>query len=347
MMNTQRKPNGSAALFTALLLLSVMAGAALAATPTTTDYRNATTPMITGTASLVNEHQLLIQTEQGEEVLLSLDTRSMVPADLAPGMMMRVQFKYLEDGSRLAERVIPIRNGEKTTRELAYSNERQDSYNYGDAQLASTDETHATETRDDGAHAYDTHMSSAGTVTNQPLGTPLKPIPSTQAYRLATEPALAGRVGMVNDHHIVVDTDQGHSVPVEMDSRTLIPSNLQSGMGVRVEYKTLEDGTKLATRVTPLEGVEVPEREMATSSTSASQEEAVPASYNGGTNADNDQMAQNQTDNESQEHDANANGNPDNDRRLPKTASNEPLIAALGLLSLAAAGALAMRRRVG
>jgi len=113
------------------------------------------------------------------------------------------------------------------------------------------------------------------------------------------------------------------------------------------EYKTLEDGTKLATRVTPLEGVEVPEREMATSSTSASQEEAVPASYNGGTNADNDQMAQNQTDNESQEHDANANGNPDNDRRLPKTASNEPLIAALGLLSLAAAGALAMRRRVG
>jgi LPXTG-motif cell wall-anchored protein len=344
MMNTQRKPNGSAAFFTALLLLSVMAGAALAATPTTTDYRNATTPMITGTASLVNEHQLLIQTEQGEEVLLSLDTRTMVPADLAPGMMMRVQFKYLEDGSRLAERVTPIRNGEKTTRELAYSNERQDSDNYGDAQLAATGETRVTET-----HAYDTHVSPAGTVTNQPLGTPLKPIPSTQAYRLATEPALAGRVGMVNDHHIVVDTDQGHSVPVEMDSRTLIPTDLQTGMGVRVEYKTLEDGTKLATRVTPLKGVEVPEREMATSSTSASQDEAVPASYNGGTTTDNDQMAQNQTDNESQEHDANANtnANPDDDRRLPKTASNEPLIAALGLLSLAAAGALAMRRRVG
>ncbi len=189
-------------------------------------------------------------------------------------------------------------------------------------------------------------MSPTGSVTNQPLGTPLKPVPSTQAYRIATEPALAGRVGMVNDHHIVVDTDQGHSVPVEMDSRTLIPSDLQSGMGVRVEYKTLEDGTKLATRVTPLQGVAVPEREMATSSTSASQEEAVPASYNGGTTA-NGQMAQSQTDNESQEHNANTNGNPDNDRRLPKTASNEPLIATLGLLSLAAAGALAMRRRVG
>jgi len=345
MMNTERKPTGSAVLFTALLLLIVMAGAALAATPTTTDYRNATTPMITGTASLVNEHQLLIQTEQGEEVLLSLDTRTMVPADLAPGMMMRVQFKYLEDGSRLAERVIPIRNGEKTTRELAYSNERQDNYSYGDAQLAATGETRATETHDYGSHAYDTHVSPTGSVTNQPLGTPLKPVPSTQAYRIATEPALAGRVGMVNDHHIVVDTDQGHSVPVEMDSRTLIPSDLQSGMGVRVEYKTLEDGTKLATRVTPLQGVAVPEREMATSSTSASQEEAVPASYNGGTTAQG-QMAQNETDNESQEH-ANTNGNPDNDRRLPKTASNEPLIATLGLLSLAAAGALATRRRVG
>jgi LPXTG-motif cell wall-anchored protein len=344
MMNTERKPTWSPALFTALLLLIVMAGAALAATPTTTDYRNATTPMITGTASLVNEHQLLIQTEQGEEVLLSLDTRSMAPADLAPGMMMRVEFEYLEDGSRLAERVIPIRNGEKSTRELAYSNERQD--NYGDAQLAATGEMRATDAHDDGTHAYDTHVSPAGSVSNQPLGTPLKPAPSTEAYRIATEPALAGRVGMVNDHHIVVDTDQGHSVPVEMDSRTLIPTDLQSGMGVRVEYKTLEDGTKLATRVTPLR--DVPEREMATSSTRASQEEAVPASYNGGTSSDQaeDQMAQNQTDNENQEHDANANTSGD-DRRLPKTASNEPLIATLGLLSLAAAGVLATRRRVG
>src|SRR2546428_7460625 len=67
---------------------------------------------------------------------------------------------------------------------------------------------------------------------------------------------LAGRVAMVNDYRIVVDTDQGHAVAVEMDSRTLIPTDLQSGMGVRVEYKTLEDGTKLATRVTPLRDYE-------------------------------------------------------------------------------------------
>jgi LPXTG-motif cell wall-anchored protein len=337
MKNTERKPTWSAAIFTALLLLLVMAGAALAATPTTTDNRNATTPMITGTASLVNEHQLLIQTEQGEEVLLSLDTRTMVPADLAPGMMMRVQFKYLEDGSRLAERVIPIRNGEKTTRELAYSNERQDTY--GEAQLAATGQAQP---------VYDMHVSPAGSVTNQPLGTPLKPVPSTEAYRLATEPALAGRVAMVNDHHIVVDTDQGHAVPVEMDSRTLIPTDLQSGMGVRVEYQTLEDGTKLATRVTPMRNVAVPEREMATSST-ASETEAMPASYNGGNASDHaeDQMAQNQTENESQEHNAKASTTAgiSQPRRLPKTASNQPLIATLGLLSLAAAGALATRRR--
>lgn len=342
MKKTEWKPTWSAAVVTALLLLSVMAGAALAATPTTTDYRNATTPMITGTASLVNEHQLLIQTEQGEEVLLSLDTRTMVPADLAPGMMMRVQFKYLEDGSRLAERVIPIRNGEKTTRELAYANERQD--NYGEAQLAATGEVQPTETHEYGSHPYDTHMSPAASVTNQPLGTPLKPAPSTQPYRIATEPALTGRVAMVNDHHVVVDTDQGHAVPVEMDSRTLIPSDLQSGMGVRVEYKTLEDGTKLATRVTPVSGVEVPEREMATSTT-AYQEEAMPASYNGGasTSSTDEQVAQNQSATEAQENDANANTDRD---RLPKTASNQPLIATLGLLSLAAAGALAMRRRL-
>jgi len=142
----------------------------------------------------------------------------------------------------------------------------------------------------------------------------------------------------------VVDTDQGHAVPVEMDSRTLIPSNLQSGMGVRIEYKTLEDGTKLATRVTPVSGVEVPEHEMATSTT-AYQEEVMPASYNGGasTSGADEQVAQNQSATETQENDANANTDRD---QLPKTASNQPLIATLGLLSLAAAGALAMRRRL-
>jgi hypothetical protein len=204
MKTTERKPKRTAMAAMALLLLTWTAGVALAAIPSTTDHRNATTPMITGTAMLVNEHQILINTEQGEEVLLSLDSRTTVPADLAQGMMMRIEFKYLEDGSRLAERVIPIRSGMRTTRELAYSNERQDGEEV--AQYASSGDNSVNES----------HASTSASVTNQALGTPLRPIPSTEAYRIATEPMLAGRVAMVKDHKLVVYTDQGHAVAVEM-----------------------------------------------------------------------------------------------------------------------------------
>ena len=330
MKTTERKPKRSVAAITALLLLACTAGTALAAIPSTSDHRNATTPMITGTAILVNEHQLLINTEQGEEVLLGLDSRTMVPADLAQGMMMRVEFKYLEDGSRLAERVIPIREGQKTTRELAYSNEREN----GDetVQYASTNEAE---------EQYETHASNAASVTNQSLGTPLRPIPSTEAYKIATVPMLAGHVAMVNDHKIVVDTDQGHAVPVEMDSRTLIPTDLQSGMGVRVEYKSMENGTKLATRIVSLRDDEMSEREMATNEYQENGETAaMPAS-----NVDNSSMATT-ADNEATES-APATGNDhDADDMLPQTASDQPLIGLLGLLALGAAGALAARRHL-
>jgi len=313
------------------LLLTTTAGAALAAIPTTTDHRNATMPMITGTAMLVNEHQILINTEQGEEVLLSLDSRTMVPADLATGMMMRVEFKYLEDGSRLAERVIPIRGGQKTTRELAYSNERVNQEE--EAELASTNPM---------PERYETRASNAASVTNQPLGTPLRPVPSTEAYIVATQPMLAGRVATVNDHKIVLDTDQGHAVAVEMDSRTLIPTDLQSGMGVRVEYKTLEDGTKLATRVTPLRDYEGGgEREMSMEETGESQTMVASNVENSSTST----VAENENENKAGENATTPeNEAGEKEHRLPQTASQQPLIGLLGLMALGAAGLLAARR---
>ena len=317
------------------LLLTLTAGPALAAIPNTTDQRNASTPMITGTAMLVNEHQLLVKTEQGEEVLLSLDSRTMVPADLDRGMMMRVEFKYLEDGSRLAERIIPIREGQKTTRELAYANEREEDQQVAAYASSGPAEEHA-----------EARMSHAGSVTNRPLGTPLRAVPATMPYRIATEPMLTGEVATVNDHRIVIDTDQGHPVPVEMDSRTLIPTDLQTGIGVRVEYKSLEDGTKLATRITEIpnwvgNGNEARETAYEQNRETA-ENEAMPASM------EHSSMRHATAVNEQNENERPAMTEAAHEnaaRRLPDTASNEPLIALLGLAALASAGALAMGRR--
>ena len=99
----------------------VLAGTALAAIPSTTDYLLATQPMISGRVASVNDHTMIVDTDQGGRVTLAVDSKTMVPTDLAPGMVMRVEFKAMPDGHYYARRVIPIRGGMNTGRELAYA----------------------------------------------------------------------------------------------------------------------------------------------------------------------------------------------------------------------------------
>src|SRR2546428_11524998 len=99
----------------------VLAGTALAAIPSTTDYLLATQPMISGRVVSVNDHAMVVDTDQGQQVTLAVDSRTMVPTDLGPGMVMRVEFKVIENGHFYAKRVIPIRSGVSTSRELAYA----------------------------------------------------------------------------------------------------------------------------------------------------------------------------------------------------------------------------------
>lgn len=103
-----------------VLAAMVLAGSALAAIPSTTAYLLATQPMITGKVASVNDHVLVVDTDRGERVTLAVDSKTMVPTDLAPGMVMRVEFKSMPDGHKYARRVIPIRDGMSAGRELAY-----------------------------------------------------------------------------------------------------------------------------------------------------------------------------------------------------------------------------------
>ena len=105
----------------AALVLTLVAGAAMAAVPSTTDYLLATQPMISGKVISVNDHQMVMSTDKGEQVTLAVDSRTMVPTDLGPGMIARVEFKVTEDGRYIARRVIPIREGVSRDRELAYA----------------------------------------------------------------------------------------------------------------------------------------------------------------------------------------------------------------------------------
>ena len=320
--------SGLATMVFALLLIST-AGVALAAIPSTTDDRNATQPLITGRVLMVSEHDMVVSTEQGNEVPLTLDSRTMLPADLAQDMMVRVEFHYLDDGTRYAKRVIPIRSGQRVTRDLAYSHERDD------------DEAEARY-----AAAYvssEPRPSRVVSVTNQPLNRATTPIPNTDEYHVATSAMVVGRVVTVTDHRIIVDTDQHQRVPLEMDSRTLVPTDLQSGIGVRVEYRSIDNGDRLATRIVPIRYDRVDGGRMEEEVASPQEDfdatpdiDASTAEYHGDADADDAYVAQ-ATDTE-------ANDNDADDRSLPRTSSNEPLLVLIGLLALGTGAAVLLRR---
>ena len=293
-------------------MLAMTAGSALAAIPSTTEYLNALQPMLTGKVVSVNEHQVVVETEQDETVVLALGSSSMVPVDVAPGMLARIEFKVTDDGRKLLKRMIPIRSGTNADRELAYSTEH-DRWE-SSAQYASTSDG-------EGPDAGPSRASTALSSTNQSLGTSLASTPSTDAYLVAMQPMIAGRVYTVNDHRIVVDTDQGQRVALELDSRTIVPVDLASGMTVRVEYKTMTDGPKYAQRITPIRS---------SANTNAELSYVEPERH------------------EAVAHVAEVSPPAETSKpeSLPQTASSQPLIALLGFLALGAAGAVAIGRRL-
>lgn len=100
-----------------LLVMATSAGTALSATtpvaiPATNDYVMETRPMIVGTVASVSDYQMVVDSEDGTQVTLSLDTRTMRPVDLAPGMVMRTEFRVLDNGDQYAQRIVPLRGAE-------------------------------------------------------------------------------------------------------------------------------------------------------------------------------------------------------------------------------------------
>lgn len=317
----------------AIAILALTAGAALAAIPSTTSYLYSATPVISGKVLWVNEHQLCVETEQGEEVVLALDSRSMVPVDLGPGMVMRAEFNVMDDGRKYAKRIVPIRNGMSAKRELAYSHEREDAGTA--AQYVSTTDGGGPE---NGPGTASTALSS----TNQAWGTSLVAAPSTEAHLVAMQPMIAGRVVTVNDHRIVVDTDQGQRVALEMDSRTIVPTDLASDMTVRVDYKTLTNGAKYARRIT------------STRSSTSREVTYVPSHERHEMMAQSAAVGAPTTTREpenppqamSEEPESPPQTESEEAESLPQTASRQPLIALLGFLALGAAGVVTIARRL-
>jgi LPXTG-motif cell wall-anchored protein len=334
-------------------------GTAQAAAPSTTAYRFSSHPMISGTVVTVNDREMVVNTDQGEQVTLQTDSRTMAPRDLAPGMVMRAEFLALEDCRFYAQRIVPVRGGMSINRLQAYAItrdsretiERNASAFGGGSRSASSERQASAESR----------VSHPQTVREHSPGTMMTAIPATADYQSSTRPMISGRVVSVNDHLLVVETEQGQQVGLVMDSRTMVPGDVAPGTVFRAEFTQMKDSRYYAKRIYWI-GDGVADREQAYAHTRDGDLVLArnttdcgcvsPASRSTVTSAvgPSEEIAP-----------------PDpvaaqmapaplvvltapapvakSPETLPQTASMQPLIALLGCLALGAAGVLAIGRR--
>jgi LPXTG-motif cell wall-anchored protein len=75
------------------------------------------------------------------------------------------------------------------------------------------------------------------------------------------QPTITGSVASVNEHSVTVNTDGGENMLFEVDSRSMVPTELPAGTRVRIEFHLMESGKYHAARITPIRGGEMTESE--------------------------------------------------------------------------------------
>jgi hypothetical protein len=309
-------------------VVTVVAGA-----PSTTAYHFSSHPMISGTVVTVNDHQMVVDTDQGEQVTLEVDWRTMAPRDLGPGMVMRAEFLALEDCRFYAQRIIPIRGGMSTNRQQAYANTN-------DSREAMAHNASAP-----GVYASQANVKNRASLyqargAHSPVMTA---IPATADYQFSTRAMISGRVVSVNDHRLVVVTDQGQPVGLIMDSHTMVPREITPGSVLRAEFMQLKDGRYYAKRISQVSS-SVADREQAYAQTRDS--DLLIAQNVPECGCCSDAVAQNTVTAAVERREAVVTPVVESPETLPQTASNQPLILLFGLFSLGCAGLVAVVRRV-
>lgn len=332
-------------------MLGIMAPAVLAATPPSTAYRFSSHPMISGTVVTVNDHQMVVNTDQGEQVTLELDTSTMAPRDLGPGMTMRAEFLAREDCRFYAQRIIPIRGGMSTERTQAYANTRDS------REVIALDATAPGRDHEAGSAIQvdtDGRVSLPQQMSTHSPGATMTATPNTADYNFSDRPMISGRVVSVNDHRLIIATNQGKAVGMVMDSRTMVPREVAPGTFLRVEFKQMTDGRYYAKRVNLLGGSE-PNREQTYSQTLDSDlliaQNLADCGFTSatGTNASvANTEALERREIASTPYAAVVQSEPvrveERADTLPQTASDQTLILLLGLSSLGAAGFITVVR---
>jgi len=334
-------------LFLLMLFVGVQAARAaealrsMASSPATTAYHFSSHPMIAGTVVTVNDREMVVNTDQGEPITLVIDSRTMAPRDLVPGMVMRAEFVAQEDCRFYAQRIMPIRRSMSTNRLQAYAITHDSPEAMAQAAPGAGDNATG-------------NLNQAAWSLPQMMGEPspgmaMTATPTTADYHSSTRPMVSGRVITVNDHRLVLKTEQGQMVGLVMDSRTMVPGEVAPGAFVRADFRQMDDGRYYANRIrTVVHGVA--DREQAYAHTHDSDLMLAQNLSDCGTtragsgNTVTSAVEPREVASSPAVAEQLAQPLVERPQTLPQTASNEPLLLLLGLSALGSAGLITIAR---
>jgi len=209
---------------------------------------------------------------------------------------------------------------------------------------------------------------------------------STQAPPLfSPTPAVLGEIEAMDSHSVTVSTARDEHMDFQFDSKTMMPFNMPAGMRVKVEFTTLPNGERMATRIGRLEhgsldwkeldrqmalaeasedsrlaADQQAEEQMAAADREEDQAEARDRDYraehegtvdknygqsNTGTNDNVTANPNNEDKNANMNKDKNNNDTDENGKELPKTASAQPVLLLLGAAATSFALGMTFGRR--
>lgn len=126
--------------------------AAASAHPLRTAYPPSTQPMVSGSVVSSTDHSVVLHTDEGETMTFIMDSHSVVPEHMDPGMRVSIEFRAMENGAFLAQRVIPLRPEQNRNTQTTVNGSELDTQRYAmihgteeGAALASTSTSQGTE----------------------------------------------------------------------------------------------------------------------------------------------------------------------------------------------------------
>jgi len=180
--------------------------------------------------------------------------------------------------------------------------------------------------------------------------------PTNAAAIPQMQPIVLGAVTASTAHTVSVSTTDGEVMTFDFDSRTVKPADLADGTPVRVEFKMLDSGMHLAQRITPLvSGSHDYDAVMEQRASRVEDESSEPAENHevgesqAGRAEDQREQAMathNDADVQTTNSDVDANATTSKEgEKMPRTASELPLVLSLGMLLLVISAGLWLWRR--